>query len=78
MVPSVDRSGDPRSVPPYVPTVNPSIALGEQQVRALQEEIRTTLEEVKALENIIASEEINVDEADQLRELVVFECWRLM
>ena len=44
----------PISVPSYVPSVNPSIDQGEQYVGDLQEESRTTIEQVKALENIIA------------------------
>ena len=46
--------------------MNPSISPSEQQFGALQEEIRTTLEQVKSLENIIASGEIRVDESAQL------------
>ena len=44
----------------------------EQQVGALQEERRTTLEQVEALEHTIALGYIKVDEASQLRELVLF------
>ena len=53
--PSVDPSGDPRSVPSYVSSLNPYIAPSEEQVGSLQEERRTKLEQVKALENTIAS-----------------------
>ena len=61
MVPSVDSSGDPRSVLSYAPSVNPSRAPIEQQAGALQEEKRKILEQVKSLENIIASGEIKVN-----------------
>ena len=44
----------PSSVSSYVPSVNPSISPSEKQVGDLQEESLTTLEQVKALENIIA------------------------
>ena len=54
--------------------MNPYRDPSEQQIGALLEERRTTLKHVKALENIIASGKIRVDEAAQLRELVVFEC----
>ena len=37
----------------YVPSVVPSRDPSEQQVGALREERRTTLEQVKSLENII-------------------------
>ena len=77
-VPSVYPSDNPSSVSSYVPSVNTYRAPSEQQIRAIQEERRTTLEQVKALENIIASGKIKVDEASQLQELVLFACWRLM
>ena len=74
MVPSVDPSSDPSSVTAYVPSVNLSIAPSEEQFRAIQEERWATLEQVKALENIIESGEIKVDESAQLQYLVVFAC----
>ena len=55
MIPSVDPYGDPRYVPSYVPSVNPYRAPSEQHVGAIQEEKRKTIEQVKSLENIIAS-----------------------
>ena len=61
MVPSVDPSGDPGSVPAYVPSVNPPKAPSKQQVLDLQEEIPATLEQVRALENIISSVDIKVN-----------------
>ena len=70
---TVYPSGDPRSVPSYVPGVNPYIAQSEQQVVALQEERRTTLEQVQSLENIISSGEMKVHEADQLRVLYIIK-----
>ena len=60
-VPSVDPSGDSRSVPSYVPSVNRYRAPSEQQFRDLQEEKRKTLEQVKDMENIIASGEIKLN-----------------
>ena len=65
VVPSVDTSVDPSYVPSYVPSLNTYRDPSEQQVEDLQEEIPTTLEQVKALEDIIASVEIKVDEASQ-------------
>ena len=65
MVLSLGPYGDPISAPSYVPIVDPSIYPNEQQVRAIQEESWTTLEQVKALENIIALGEIKVDKSDQ-------------
>ena len=47
------RSKYPSYVPSYVPSVNPSRAPSEKKFGALQEESRTTLEQVKSLENII-------------------------
>ena len=44
----------------------------------MQEERRKTLEQVKVLEDIIASRKIKVVEPAQLRELVVFAYWRLI
>ena len=58
--------------------MSPTRAPSEQHVGALQEERWATLEQVKALKNIIASGEIKLDESAQLQELVVFACWRLM
>ena len=48
-------------------------APSEQHVRALQEERRTTFEQVKSLENIISSVEIKVYEDSQLRELYIIK-----
>ena len=56
LFPSVDPFVDTRSVQSYVSILNPYRATSEQQVEALQEEKRTTLEQVKALKKIIASE----------------------
>ena len=53
--------------------MNPSISPSEQQVGDLQEEMRTTIEQVKALENIIESGEIKVDKAAKLRELYMIQ-----
>ena len=78
LVPSVDPYGDPSSVPSYVPSVNPPRARSEQYVGDIQEERWTTLEQLKSLENIIASGDIKVYKSDQLQEFVVFACWRLM
>ena len=61
MVPSVDPCVDLRSVPSYVPGVDPSRSPSEQYVGDIQEESRTKLEQVKALGNIIASGNIKVD-----------------
>ena len=47
-------SKDASYVPSYVSSVNPSRSPGEQQVGSLQVKRRKTLEQVKALENIIA------------------------
>ena len=56
--------------------MNPYISPVEQHVGYLKEEMQTTLEQVKALENIISPGEIMVYEADQLRELYIikFKC----
>ena len=43
----------PNYVPSYVPSVNALRAPSEQQVWDIQEEMRTTLEQVKYLEDII-------------------------
>ena len=48
-----DPSKYPISVQSYVPSVNPYRAPSEQHVGYLQEERRTMIEQVKALENII-------------------------
>ena len=56
--------------------MNSSRSPSEQQVRALQEEKRTTLEQVKSLEYIITSGKIKVDEADQLRRLYIIKLKR--
>ena len=61
IVPSVDPSGYPSSIPSYLPSVNPSKAPSEQKVGVIQEERRITFEQIKSLENIIASGEIKVD-----------------
>ena len=55
MITSVYPYGDPISVPSYLPILNPYRAPSEQQVEALQEERRKTIEQVKSLENIITS-----------------------
>ena len=70
---SVDISGDPRSIPSYVPSVNPSKDSNEHRVRTLQEERRKTLEQVKSLENNITSGDIKEDEAAQLQELYIIK-----
>ena len=44
----------------------------------LQEERRTKIEQFKSSENIIASEEINKDEASQLRKLYIIKLKRDM
>ena len=56
--------------------MNSSRDPNEQQVGALQEEMWTTLEQVKALGDIIASVEIQVDEADQSRGLYIIKLKR--
>ena len=76
--PSVYPSDNPSYVPSYLPIVNPYIVPREQQVGAIQESRWTTREQVKAMYNMIASGDIKVDEAAQLRELVEFTCWRLI
>ena len=53
--------------------MNPSRSPNEHHIRDLQEEIRTKLEQAKALENIIASQEIKVDESDQLQGLYMIK-----
>ena len=73
---SVDTSCGPRFVPSSVPSLNSSRAPSEQQVGALQETNRTALGQVKALEDIIASGEIKVNEADQLRGLYIIKLKR--
>ena len=70
---SVHPYGDPISAPSYVTSVNSYRAPNEEHVGVLQEEMRTTLEEVKYLENIIASGEIKVDEAYQLQGLYMIK-----
>ena len=69
VVPSVDPYSDHISVTSYVPSVNTSRAPSEQHVGAIQEEKRTTLEQVKGLESIIAPGEIKIDKGAHLREL---------
>ena len=44
----------PRSIPSYVTSVNPYRVPSKQQTGALQEERRTTIEQVRTMENIIA------------------------
>ena len=56
IVTSVDPPGDTISVTKYVPSVNPYRAQSEKQVGALQEEMRTTLEQVKDLEILFHNE----------------------
>ena len=58
--------------------MNPSIDPSKQQVGYIQEERGKTLEQVRALENMIAAGKDKVYESAQLRELVTFACWRLM
>ena len=70
---SVDASIATSSIPLYVPSVNPSRAPSEQHVGYLQEEKGTTLEQVKSLENIIASGEVQLHQAAQLRELYIIK-----
>ena len=48
----------------------------EQQVRDIQEERRTTFEQVKSLKNIISLVEIKVNEDSQLRELYIIKLKR--
>ena len=71
VVNSVDPSSDTISVPEYVPSVNPSRYSSEQQDGALQEEIRTKLEQIKSLENIIVSGEMKVYENAQYRSYIL-------
>ena len=56
--------------------MNPCRDSNVQQVGALQEEMRTKLEQVKALENIISSGDIKVNGADQLRGLYIIKLKR--
>ena len=56
--------------------MNPSRSPSQQHGGSLQEERRTTLEQVKVLENIIAYREINVDETDQLHKLYIIKLRR--
>ena len=56
--------------------MNPSRAPSEQHYGAIQEEMRTALEQVKSLKNIISSGEIKVDEDAQLRELYMIKLKR--
>ena len=53
--------------------MNPSKDSNEHRVRTLQEERRTTLEQVKSLENNITSGDIKEDEAAQLQELYIIK-----
>ena len=53
--------------------MNPSRSPNAQQVEDLQEESLTTLEQFKALENIIASVDIKLYEADNLQELYIIK-----
>ena len=76
MITSVYPYGDPISVPSYLPILNPYRAPSEQQVEALQEERRKTIEQVKSLENMISSGEIKVDEATQLQYLYIIKLKR--
>ena len=66
VVPSVYPSSDPRYVPTYAPNVNLYRSPSEKHVDDLQEERRTTIQQVKAVENIIALVEIKVKESAQL------------
>ena len=73
---SVDTSGDTISATSYVTSVNPSRDTNEQYIGVTQEERRTTIEQVKALENIFVSREIRVDKADHLRGLYIIKLKR--
>ena len=73
VVPSVHPSGVPISITSYVTIINQYIPPSEKTFRSLQERKRTTLKKVKDLENNIASEEINLYEADQLQELYIIK-----
>ena len=53
--------------------MNPFIYPIEKQVGDIQEEMRTTLEQVKDLENIIAYGDIKVDKSDQLQDLYIIK-----
>ena len=56
--------------------MNSSKSPNEQQVRVLQEERWTALEQVKALEDIISPGEIKVDEAYNLQGLYIIKLKR--
>ena len=58
--------------------MDPFIASSQKAIRDTQEDWRTTLEQVKRLENNFSLEEVRVYEDAQLWELVVSACWRLM
>ena len=64
VVPYVNPSNDRISITTYVPSVGPFIASSQKQLRALQEQSRTTLEQVKPLENMNVLGEARLDEAD--------------
>ena len=53
--------------------MNPSRSPSEKKVGAIQEERRSTLEQVKPLEDIITSGEIKVYEAPQLQKLYIIK-----
>ena len=56
--------------------MSPYRAKSEQKVGDQKEQRRTKIEQVKFLENIIASREIKVHEADQLRGLYIIKLER--
>ena len=56
--------------------MNPCRAQSEQQVGDLQEQRRTTLEQVKSLENYIVSVAIKVHEDDQWRGFYIIKLKR--
>ena len=72
-IPSVDPSKHLSSAPSYLPSLNTPRAPSEQHVGYIQEERRTTLEQVKALDYIIVSGEIRVDKYDQLQKLYIIK-----
>ena len=56
--------------------MNPNLSPSEQHIRDLQEERWKTLEQVKALEDTISPEDINIYEAAQLRKLYIIKLKR--
>ena len=61
MYPPYDTSGDPSTVPSYVQSVNTYRAPSEQQVGDLQEEIRTTLEQVNTWKILLHQEILSMN-----------------